>query len=287
VQEATPAMLDYLVSYLGEHRYSWIGTSRSLKAGDEMAGFLYNKRCIDVVAHQPIWLAPDGVPRGTPGWDAMYPRTLETAVFFYSTDGPTGEPKQQEVGMLRVLNTHFDHVGVEARKRSSELIAKTVADGIREWPQCVHVVTGDFNNTKIKNECYDILTKGNSGLLDTARQVELGSDVVPFTIHKFEGLQFSSSQGDGTVDLSSDANAGIDGQHIDWVLYRNNSDLQVKPLKYEVMTDRIPDGPYLSDHFPVSVTFGIERRTSIRNAVWHESQDQNATPSDGPIRAKL
>merc|ERR1711879_632474 len=113
---------------------------------------------------------------------------------------------------------------------------------------------------------------------------ELANDIAPFTIHKFEGLDFSSSQGDGTVDLRPDPKAEKDGQHIDWILYRNNSDLQIKPLKYEVMTDRIPDGPYLSDHFPVSVTFGIERRTSFENAVWHESQDQNSTPSDGPIR---
>lgn len=282
VQEATPAMLDFLVSHVGETNYGWVGTSRSLKTGDEMAGFLYNKRCMDVVVHQTLWLAADGTPRGTPGWDAMYPRTLETAVFRVSTDGPSGVAKQQELGMVRVLNTHFDHVGVEARKRSAELIAKTIAIGASEWPQCVQIVTGDFNNIKANNEVYGILTREETGLRDAARQVQL-SDVVPFTLHKFQGLEFAGSHGDGTVDLSAAPTDVLDAQHIDWVLFRNGSDMQVEATHYQVITDRIPDGPYLSDHFPVSVTFSILKRTVAVNKVLHESQLKSDSPSDGPI----
>eukprot|EP00441_Pelagodinium_beii_P014572 CAMPEP_0197660560 /NCGR_PEP_ID=MMETSP1338-20131121/50919_1 /TAXON_ID=43686 ORGANISM="Pelagodinium beii, Strain RCC1491" /NCGR_SAMPLE_ID=MMETSP1338 /ASSEMBLY_ACC=CAM_ASM_000754 /LENGTH=335 /DNA_ID=CAMNT_0043237931 /DNA_START=28 /DNA_END=1035 /DNA_ORIENTATION=+ len=286
VQEATPAMLDFMVSHIGENQYAWIGTSRSLKTGDEMAGFLYNKSCMDLVVHQPMWLAPDGIPRGAPGWDAMYPRTLETAVFRYWAHGSAGEPRQQEIGMLRVLNAHFDHIGVEARKRSAELIAKTIAMGVLEWPQCVQVVTGDFNNIKSSNECYSILTAGQTGLLDSAREVKLPKDVVPFTLHKFQGLNFVAERGDGTVDLSA-ASQELDAQHIDWVLYRNGSDLQVKAMQYEVITDRIPDGPFLSDHFPVSVTFSVLKHTASVDKVFHESQLKGQNQSDGPIRSKL
>eukprot|EP00931_Biecheleriopsis_adriatica_P115053 TRINITY_DN9089_c0_g1_i1.p1 TRINITY_DN9089_c0_g1~~TRINITY_DN9089_c0_g1_i1.p1 ORF type:complete len:370 (-),score=69.39 TRINITY_DN9089_c0_g1_i1:95-1114(-) len=287
VQEATPAMLNFLVAHIGELNYGWIGTSRSLNAGDEMAGFLYNKRCIDLVAHQTLWLAEDDKPRGLPGWDAMYPRTLETAVFRYSTDGPTGVPKEQEVGMLRVLNTHFDHVGVEARTRSAELIAGAIAAGALQWPQCVQIVTGDFNNIKANNACYDILTRQATGLLDVARQLPPRSDMVRFTLHKFDGVDFVSSKGDGTVDLHAANSKEADAQHIDWILFRNGRDLRVQPVAFEVMTDRVPEGPYVSDHFPLSVTFKILERSRATNAVWHESQTQSANASDGPLRARL
>merc|ERR1719401_19420 len=50
VQEATPGMLDFLVNRIGGgNGYGWIGTSRSLKHGDEMAGFLYRREHAEVV----------------------------------------------------------------------------------------------------------------------------------------------------------------------------------------------------------------------------------------------
>jgi len=285
VQEATAEMLDFLASNIGKDQYSWIGTSRSLKTGDEMAGFLYNKQYMDLVCHHTLWLAPDNTPRGSPGWDAMYPRTLETAVFRYSTYGPTGILKEQPIGMLRVLNAHLDHVGTAARKCSAELIAKTIATGVLEWPQCVQIVTGDFNSIKANNDCYDILAQIETGLLDTAREVPRRLlDVTPFTLHKFEGLDFDASKGDGSVVLDVAGNNEPDAQHIDWVFFRNGSALQVKPVKYQVMTDRVlPNGPYLSDHFPVSVTFEVRQRTFSKNAVFHESQLNSDNPSDGQV----
>merc|ERR1712032_1527758 len=135
-----------------------------------MAAFLYNRRCLGVVLHQTLWLSQHGTPRGTPGWDAKYPRTLETAVFRLSRPTAPGSSVSREVGLLRVLNTHLDHVGVESRRRSAELIAKTIADGVLEWPQCVQILTGDFNNIKSNNEVYNILTDPRTGLLDVARQ---------------------------------------------------------------------------------------------------------------------
>jgi len=286
VQEATPSMLNFLVSRLGEDNYGWVGTSRSLKNGDEMAAFLYSKWRVEVVAQNSMWLAPDGTPRGAPAWDAMYPRTLETAVFrLYDSDAGDGQ-KPSELGLLRVLNTHFDHVGVKARRCAAELIAKTIAQGALEWPQCVQIVTGDFNNVKHKNEVYQILTDPKTGLLDAARQVPLATDMAPFTIHKFQGLGFAASQGDGTVELSPGA-ADKDAQHIDWILYRNGVDMQVLPARYEVITERAPNGPYLSDHFPVSVMFTVSQSTAAKDSIWHESQSKSDMPSDGPQRSRL
>jgi len=279
-------MLNFLVSRLGEENYGWLGTSRSLKNGDEMAAFLYNKRRVDVVAHNSLWLAPDGTPRGAPAWDAMYPRTLETAVFrLYGSDADQAH-KPSEMGLLRVLNTHFDHVGVNARRCAAELIANTIAQGALEWPQCVQIVTGDFNNVKHNNEVYHVLTNPKTGLLDAARQAPFATDMVPFTIHKFQGLGFAASQGDGTVELGTCA-TDKDAQHIDWVLFRNGSDMQVLPVKYQVITDRAPNGPYLSDHFPVCVKFTVLQSTSAKDNVWHESQAGSGIPSDGPRRSRL
>eukprot|EP00928_Gymnodinium_smaydae_P044481 TRINITY_DN29671_c0_g1_i2.p1 TRINITY_DN29671_c0_g1~~TRINITY_DN29671_c0_g1_i2.p1 ORF type:complete len:432 (-),score=89.33 TRINITY_DN29671_c0_g1_i2:98-1348(-) len=308
VQEATPAMLDFLVSDLGASNYGWLGTSRSLRKGDEMAGFLFDKRCVDVVLHQTLWLAPDGVPRGEPGWDAMYPRTVEAGVFRLLAAECEGEEEEassgrRELGLIRVLNTHLDHVGEEARRQSAELIARTVAMGAVEFPQCVHVVAGDFNNVKAFNPVYDTLTRPEIGLSDVVVHCAAGdvSDrrMVPFTLHKFRGLAFGTEQsrGDGTVSLdvpglaaaddaaAADWDARPDARHIDWIFFRNGSDMQLEPVDFEVMTDRAAgaDGPYLSDHFPLRVQFRLLRSGAAGAEVWHESQLGGASSSDGPI----
>merc|ERR1712232_629563 len=120
--------------------------------------------------------------------------------------------RKQEIGLGRVLNTHFDHGGIEARTNSAALIANAVVKGANEWPQCVQIVTGDFNSIKSGNKEYDILIQPEIGLVDVASRVSL-EGVPRFTLHKFEGLEFESSKGDGTVKLNAATSERADAQH--------------------------------------------------------------------------
>jgi len=250
VQEATEAMLSFLAEGLAE--YGWRGTSRTPGRADEMAGFLYDRRRLEAVEYCASWLGPPGAPAGQACWDAAYPRTTEALVFRIRGQGSAKAPVH-----LRAVNTHLDHVGVEARRRSAELLAESVERGAAEWPGCVQVLCGDFNSPKAGgNRVYELLTAGRTGLRDAAREAGKRS-LVRSTIHKFEGTAFAAKRGDGTVDLTASAASPEDAQHIDWVLYRDSERLRLRPARCEVITEALPSGRYPSDHFPVSVTFAL------------------------------
>ncbi|CAE8725303.1 unnamed protein product [Polarella glacialis] len=264
-QEATEAMLEYLTKQLGPEEYAWAATSRRPGVRDETAGFIFDRRQMELVDHSAAWLAPPGVANGEPAWDARMPRTYEAALFrVLGCGGGKTRP------LLRVLNTHLDHVGVQARKCSAELLAAAVASFALQLPSSPQILCGDFNSAK-DSAAYAILTQGSAEraapLRDAVRAAasdEPLSDRRQSTIHKWKGEAFAEAQGDGTVDLQS-ADTARDGQHIDWLLWRDGAGADgegtiLQPLRYRVITDRLDSGGYPSDHYPVSVTFAICER---------------------------
>lgn len=265
-QEATEAMLSYLSNQIGSAEYAWKATSRKPGQHDEAAGFLFDQRRLELVNYSASWLAEPGTVNGEVGWDAMYPRTYESALFrILDASGATETP------LVRFVNTHFDHHGVEARKQSAKMLVSTVSAFEAEHPSCAQVICGDFNSPK-STEVYKILTGRDLGgqppLRDAVRaaaaQDDLqGSGMMMSTIHKFQGVDFSEAKGDGTVDLDSE-DSSIDSRHIDWVLWRDASDTNglatvLRPMSCKIITDTLPNGRYPSDHFPVSVTFVAEQ----------------------------
>jgi len=246
-------MLSFLLETLGSEHYAWLGSSRSESPDDERAGVLYDRRQVMLYEHDTKWLAPVGAPKFARGWDAHHPRTLEIAVFGL---------REHPGVTLRVLNTHFDHFGAEARRKSAEILAEVIRQGALAQPSCVQIVCGDFNSAKGESPgFYKHLISGSVGLRDAARSAPLASAMPPFTIHKFQGLAFDSDHGDGTVELSKPCHEDdntADSRHIDWILWRSSLSCALEPLAYEVMTDTISaDGRYPSDHFPVSFAFRL------------------------------
>eukprot|EP00403_Amphidinium_massartii_P039397 CAMPEP_0178444268 /NCGR_PEP_ID=MMETSP0689_2-20121128/39391_1 /TAXON_ID=160604 /ORGANISM="Amphidinium massartii, Strain CS-259" /LENGTH=258 /DNA_ID=CAMNT_0020068437 /DNA_START=158 /DNA_END=931 /DNA_ORIENTATION=- len=209
-QEATGPMLSFLLEELEDVNYSCLGSSRSASPDDERAGILYDRSQVMLQHHDTRWLAPPGAPKYAAGWDADCPRTLEIATFSLP---------ERPATQLRVLNTHFDHFGVEARMQSAELVADVVKTGAAEYPDCVHIICGDFNSAKGSSPFYDCLVNPSVGLQDAARSsADTVSAMPPFTIHMFQGLAFESDRGDGTVELKRSAapESMVDSCHIDW-----------------------------------------------------------------------
>jgi len=254
VQEATAAMLTTVCQQLGG-MYEWKGTSRFVDLEDEAAGFIYNTACLRLLDNSVFWLKPEALPDGKPGWDAMFPRTCETALFQILESG----------GQLRVFNTHFDHQGSNARRESAQLIASRIAVLMESQPSCAHVLCGDFNSPKC-SEPYSVFTKFTHPsapekplLKDVFRSAEVDSGGAISTIHKWQGLAFSEERGDGTVDLSEGSD--FDSRHIDWILWQDGQGevgTSLTPISCRVVTDSMPNGRYASDHFPVSSTFLVK-----------------------------
>lgn len=263
-QEATEGMLAFLVDRLGAEEYAWIGTSRRPGVADETVGLLYDRRRLELIEHESAWLGPPGTPPGLASWDAALPRTLETAVFRLRTTSGASSAAYGDALYLRALNTHFDHVGVDARHRSGAQLADAVRRGAVERRECAQVVTGDFNSTKGGSSTYAALLAGATGLRDAAREAEERS-LTRSTIHKFQGAAFTSEHGDGTVELGGmAADVEPDAHHIDWLLWRDGTGLQLRPVRFEVITTCLENGRYPSDHFPVSVVFELLPKAAAR-----------------------
>eukprot|EP00933_Yihiella_yeosuensis_P008570 TRINITY_DN114089_c0_g1_i1.p1 TRINITY_DN114089_c0_g1~~TRINITY_DN114089_c0_g1_i1.p1 ORF type:complete len:432 (-),score=98.29 TRINITY_DN114089_c0_g1_i1:288-1583(-) len=279
-QEATEAMLAYLCQELGSDEYAWRGTSREPGKQDETAGFLFDLRRLELLDCSCSWLAPAEVPHGKPAWDAQFPRTVESAIF--KLKGASG-------ALLRVLNTHMDHKGIDARKQSSRMLAEMVSSFAEKEPSFAQVLCGDFNSAKTSDAYAELTGKASergtsrdataAPLVDAVRaaaaaeesrssQVAAAAKMSQMsTIHKWKGIDFAEEKGDGTVDLTTE-DLTFDSRHIDWLLWRDGTGgkdravTTLQPVKYEVITDRLPNGRYPSDHYPVSVIFWVHTQSA-------------------------
>lgn len=111
--------------------YEWVGVGRR-SGGGEFTAVFYRPDRVDLLAHNTFWLSATPNEPGSTGWDAALPRVATWARFRDRTSGDT----------LAIVNTHFDHAGPEARRKSARLIAEFVPHLAQQNPA---VVMGDLN----------------------------------------------------------------------------------------------------------------------------------------------
>lgn len=132
IQEAMKHQLDYLLEHLPE--YEFIGVARDDgKEKGEYSAILYKKERYELKENNTFWLSetPD---KPSKSWDAALPRIV--------TWGAFKDKKTQEE--FYYFNTHFDHIGTEAREQSAKLILKKIDAIAGDGPV---ILTGDFNVT--------------------------------------------------------------------------------------------------------------------------------------------
>ena len=208
VQEATPEWMATLNETLGE-KYSYVGVGRD--DGDnegEYSAIFYLKDKYSVVDSGTFWLSetPDEVSFG---WDAACRRVCTWVVL---EDKATGQQYAH-------INSHFDHVGVEARKNSVELIINKA----KEFKDIPVVFTADMN-VRQDGENYNQFVE--SGVLKDTKFI--APDTMDYcTYHDTKPTQH-------------------EGDVIDYVMINDKFDATV----YKVVTEGI-DGRYVSDHYPI------------------------------------
>lgn len=123
-----------------------------------------------------------------------------------------------------VFNTHFDHIGTEARLKSVELILQKMQEiNSKKLPV---IVMGDFNLTT-ENEPIQFLSK----VLNDSKKVSKNTPFGP--TGTFNGFKFNEPVND----------------RIDYIFTSKNN-ITVK--KYAVLSDS-KSGKYPSDHLPVLI----------------------------------
>jgi endonuclease/exonuclease/phosphatase family metal-dependent hydrolase len=216
VQEALAHMLADLDERLPEFARVGVGRADG-RARGEFSAILYRRDRLELLDSGTFWLSPTPEVAGSKGWDAAIERIATWARF-----------RDRRTGCRHLhLNTHFDHVGEQARQESARLIRRRIAalaDGIPV------VVTGDLNADPA-SEPYRILTR----------------DTVVAAAPPFRDALAASREGHyGPTSTWTAFRAIEPGRRIDYVLVSP----QVRVLKHGILPDTW-DGRFPSDHLPV------------------------------------
>ena len=130
-QEALDNQINFITEFTKGYDYIGVGRDDGKQKGEQM-GILFNKKAVKLLKWGTYWLSetPD---EPSFGWDAKCRRTATWALF---KDKRSGKK-------FFYVNTHLDHVGVEARSKGLKLVQdKIAAMNPKGWPL---ILTGDFN----------------------------------------------------------------------------------------------------------------------------------------------
>ncbi len=211
-QEVLYNQLQDLAGKLPGYAHIGVGRDDGQQAG-EFSAIFYKKDKYKLLKQGTFWLSPTSTTPSK-GWDAQLPRICTWGQF-----------QEQGTGFTFYLfNTHFDHVGIEARKESAKLILAKVKEMAGNTPA---ILTGDFNVDQ-RNESYVLLN--TSGRLKDAYEV---AKVVYAPNGTFNGFK---------------TNAKTDAR-IDHIFL----DPAFTATRYGILTDTYGGGKTPSDHYPVAI----------------------------------
>lgn len=194
--------------------YTAVGVGREDgKTKGEYAPILYKTDKFDVLDSNTFWLSqyPDSV--GFIGWDGACTRIATWAKL---KDKSTGK-------VFMAVNTHFDHVGVEARMNGALLIINRIKEIVGDQPA---VLTGDFNVAD-DSEAYSTLTTNEFVLKDAHKAADKTSGPA-YTFHDYDRLPRDRRQ------------------KIDFIFITP----QIHVISSEIAQDPYTENSFLSDHNP-------------------------------------
>jgi endonuclease/exonuclease/phosphatase family metal-dependent hydrolase len=210
LQEAMHHQLMAILKSLPQ--YGYIGVARDDgKEKGEYSAILYRKDRFEVVWQKTSWLSETPEIPGSKSWDAAITRVLTRGRF---KDKKTGKE-------LLYYNTHFDHIGKEARKQSANIILSVIDTELKGTTLPV-LVTGDFNS-ETTEDAYKVIAASKT-LVDARPQNSTQGTFCTFAVN------------------------GPPCRLIDYVFHSK----EWKVKEYKVITDNNGTN-YPSDHLPVLV----------------------------------
>ncbi len=217
-QEVTYPQLQDMEALLPKYQYVGVGREGANKG--EFTPIFYRKDRFELLEHNTFWLSETPEKVSSKGWDAALPRIVTWAKF----------KDKKEDGIFYFFNTHFDHRGPIARKKSAALILKKIQ---RIAGENAVILTGDFN-TPPGSEPYTVLI--DDALKDTASM-----------------LDEENKYGTDYTTNGWDIEAGDERKRIDYIFYKGKL---LTPIKYHVL-DGQRGKRFISDHFPILVDFKL------------------------------
>ena len=215
IQEGLSNQVHFIDSCLSNYRYVGVGRDDGGEKGEFCAIFVDTVK-FTISEYSTFWLSetPDNV---SVGWDAALERICTYGLF---KDKVTKEN-------FWVFNTHYDHIGVLAREKSSELILNKI-DEVNSALLPV-ILMGDLNSEPNSRPIKILKTKLNDAL-------EISSTILYGPTGTFNGFN---------------KNLNID-KRIDYFF---TSELET--LSYAHIDDRLDDNKHISDTLPIFITIKI------------------------------
>jgi endonuclease/exonuclease/phosphatase family metal-dependent hydrolase len=214
VQEALPDQVKDLQQSLSQYKFTGVGRDDGKNKGEYSAIFIDTTR-LKLMESSTFWLSltPD-IP-GSKNWDAAITRIVTWAKLYDKKSHKT----------FFVFNTHFDHIGKEARRESAKLILQQV---MKIAGKMNVIIMGDFNS-KPDEDPYKVLTdKANINSFVDSKDISKTLHYGPTgTFNAFKSKE-------------------IDDKPIDYIFLRG----KWKVLQHATLSQTW-GGRFSSDHFPV------------------------------------
>lgn len=209
LQEVLINQLHFIKQNLTGYKYIGVGREDGNEKG-EYAPIFYNSTKYDLLKSNTFWLSetPNKV---SVGWDAALERICTYGIF-----------KNKNSGIeYYVFNTHFDHIGNEARIKSAELILKII-DSITTNKSNI-ILIGDFNSNPEDEPIKRIKNK-----------LQYAAEISEKSIYGPKGTFNGFDESNVVTEL------------IDFIFVKN-----MKVKKYRHIDDKMPNNNFISDHYPV------------------------------------
>ena len=211
IQEGLLNQVQYIDSSLINYDYVGVGRDDGKEKGEFCAIYFDTTRYV-LLKNSTFWLSetPDTI---SVGWDAALERICTYGLF---KDRITKKE-------FWIFNTHFDHMGIIAREKSSGLILKRIKKINRQ--SLPVILMGDFNSIPNSPPVKEIVT-------------EL-SDALQISTEKLHGPRgtFNGFNEDLPIE-----------KRIDYIFTKN-----LKVLSYTHVNDRLENNRHISDHLPVMI----------------------------------
>ena len=172
MQEVTHQQLLDVQERLPQYDYVGVGRTDGKEEGEYTPVF-YRRDKYQALDKGNFWLSETPDVPGSKGWDAALERV---ASWVKLKDRQTGK-------VFMAVNTHFDHVGHQARRESAKLIMRKIQEIVGERPA---VVTGDFNVTD-SDEAYKTMVTNQFVMKDAWKESPVRCGV-PYTWHGFSRI---------------------------------------------------------------------------------------------------
>jgi len=131
VQEALPNQVADLKALLPAYGFTGVGREDGDNKG-EFSGIFYKKDKLELLASETFWSSLTPTVPGSKSWDAAITRIVTWAKFKHKKSGK----------IFYHFNTHFDHIGQEARRQSPHMLLQKVNSIAGNTAA---IITGDFN----------------------------------------------------------------------------------------------------------------------------------------------